>query len=54
MWGSDYPAPHADRGYPDAIAAIRSLPFMDSDDRDKVMGGTARVCWNLPDEPSGP
>jgi predicted TIM-barrel fold metal-dependent hydrolase len=54
MWGSDYPAPDGDRGYPDAIAAIRSLPFIDPDDRDKVMAATARVCWNLPEKRSGP
>lgn len=49
MWGSDYPAVSADRGYRDAIAAIRTLPFMDEDDLDRVMAGTARRCWNLPD-----
>lgn len=54
VWGSDYPALHAGRGYADAIAAVRSLPFMGPDDRGRVMAGTARVCWSLPDEPPGP
>jgi L-fuconolactonase len=51
MWGSDYPSVRPDRGYPDAIAAIRTLPFLDGDDLDTVMAGTARRCWELPDPP---
>lgn len=51
MWGSDYPAVRPDRGYPNAIAAIRTLPFMDADGLDRVMAGTARRCWRLPEPP---
>lgn len=51
MWGSDYPAVRPDRGYRDAIAAIRTLPFLEAEDLDRVMAGTARRCWQLPDPP---
>jgi predicted TIM-barrel fold metal-dependent hydrolase len=54
MWGSDYPAVRPENGYRDAIAAMRALPFMDEEDLDRVMAGTARRCWQLPDSPPPP
>jgi L-fuconolactonase len=53
VWGSDYPAVRPDRGYGDAIAAMRALPFMSAEDLEMVMAGTARRCWLLPDPPTG-
>lgn len=49
VWGSDYPAVRPDCGYAEAVTAIQALPFMDADDLDRVMAGTARGCWGLPD-----
>jgi L-fuconolactonase len=54
VWGSDYPAVRPDRGYLEAIDAIRSLPFVDAEDLARVMGGTARSCWNLPERTPEP
>lgn len=54
VWGSDYPAVRPDGGYREAIDVIRLLPFVDADDLDKVMAGTARSCWNLPERTPGP
>lgn len=50
VWGSDYPAAQ----YPDEIDAIRGLSFLGADDLARVMGGTARSCWNLPDRTPAP
>lgn len=45
VWGSDYPA----SDYLAEIEAIRGRSFLSADDLARVMGGTARSCWNLPD-----
>src|SRR5262249_41477269 len=49
IWGSDYPAVRADGEYEQAIAAIRTLPFLDGDPLNRVMAGNARDWWSLPD-----
>lgn len=48
VWGSDYPAARADSGYPAAVEAIASMPFMNRPDRDRVMSGTSTELWGKP------
>jgi L-fuconolactonase len=50
VWGSDFPSPSVGRGYADAVAAFRAIPFFDDESRDRVMARTARECWGLASE----
>jgi predicted TIM-barrel fold metal-dependent hydrolase len=45
VWGSDYPAAAPGSGYPDAVAAMRAVPFLSDVERDTVMHGTANDLW---------
>jgi predicted TIM-barrel fold metal-dependent hydrolase len=45
VWGSDYPAAAPGTGYPDAVDAMRALPFLTDPERDTVMHGTACDLW---------
>jgi L-fuconolactonase len=51
LWGSDFPSADPDSGYPAAVAAVESMPFLTGRDRDRLLAGTSRELWGLPGTP---
>lgn len=51
LWGSDFPYITAHCGYAKALALIRDeLPFLTSEDKQWILGGTASTLWRFADE----
>jgi L-fuconolactonase len=48
LWGSDYPSTQTPADYRRELESMESLPFLSSDDRDRMLGGTACGLWGVP------
>jgi L-fuconolactonase len=48
LWGSDFPSADPIVGYPAAVEAIESMPFLSATDRDRLMARTSIELWGLP------
>jgi L-fuconolactonase len=48
VWGSDFPASDTAGGYDGAVAAIESMTFLSTADRDRLMSETSRELWGVP------
>jgi predicted TIM-barrel fold metal-dependent hydrolase len=47
-WGSDFPAVDPRMGYPGAVEATGSMPFISAMDRDQLMARTSIELWGHP------
>ena len=55
MWGSDYPRCIVDVSYREILGLFqRECPFLGSDERERILGGTASAVYRFGEAPQGP